>query len=100
MNRKITMFIVPILIVLLAVSFISSWTLYKKTETMHYAADEAIEYGLKSLSHEMECTLQDLRELKGYGALDTEKFSCICARLDKSVFYSVETFTITGCGYW
>ena len=46
MNRKITKFTVPILIVLLAVSFISSWTLYKKTETMHYAADEAIGYGL------------------------------------------------------
>ena len=91
MNRKITKFTVPILIVLLAVSFISSWTLYKKTETMHYAADEAIGYGLKSLSHELQCTLQELKELKGYGALDTEKFSCICERLDKSVFYSVET---------
>ncbi len=91
MNRKPAKLMILIISVLLAVSLVCCWTLYKKTEVMHYAADEAIEYGLKGLSHELDCTLQDLNELKGYGALDPETFRRICERLDKSVFYSVET---------
>lgn len=91
MERKSSKLIIPILMVLLILSLICSWTLFKKTEAMHYAADEAIGYGLKGLSHELNCTLQNLGELKAYGALEPEKFSLLCEQLDRDVFYSVET---------
>lgn len=91
MERKSSKLIISILLLLLTLSLIFSWTLFKKTEAMHYAADEAIGYGLKGLSHELNCTLQDLKELKAYGALEPEKFSLLCEQLDRDVFYSVET---------
>ena len=82
---------ISILSVFLILSLLIGWQFFKKTEIMRYTADEAMMYGFKGMSHEMEMATEKLEHIKSNGTIDKDAFANLCQDLDRDVFYSMET---------
>lgn len=83
--------ILKVIAVLLIVSLTFGWFFFKKTEVMRYTADEAMMYGFKGISHDLDCASRQLIALRGNGYLEKEDFARLCRDLERDMFYSVET---------
>lgn len=82
--------IIRIFLVLLILSMAFGWFFFKKTEVMRYTADEAMLYGFKGISHDLDCASRQLIALRGNGYLEKEDFARLCSDLERDIFYSVE----------
>ena len=83
--------ILKVIAVLLIVSLTFGWFFFKKTEVMRYTADEAMMYGFKGISHDLDCASRQLITLKGNGYLEKDDFARLCRDLERDMFFSVET---------
>lgn len=78
-------------VLILILSLTVGWFLFRKTEAMHYTADEAMGYGFRGIEHELRCTVRDLEHLKTADGVDREAFSLLCEELYADILLSVET---------
>ena len=80
--------ILKVIAVLLIVSLTFGWFFFKKTEVMRYTADEAMMYGFKGISHDLDCAARQLITLKGNGYLEKDDFARLCRDLERGhVFF-------------
>lgn len=84
-------YILSIVSILLILSLFVGWSFFKKTEVMRYTADEAMMYGFKGMSHEIEMTEEALNKINLNGVIDKETFAKLCQNLDCDIYYSMET---------
>ena len=76
---------------LLVLSLIVGWSFFKKTEAMRYTADEAMMYGFKGMSHEIETTIESLENIEKNGTIDKVLFATLCEDLKWDIYYTTES---------
>ena len=77
--------IIRIFLVLLILSLTLGWFFFKKTEVMRYTADEAMMYGFKGISHDLDCASRQLIALRGNGYLEKADFARLCRDLERDM---------------